>query len=155
MTIPRIRHRVLLGVAGGGLAVLLAACGGGGNGGSSDTSTGNGTSNGSGTKVTAELSDFHIKLSTEKFKPGTYTFTAKNTGSHDHALEIEGSGAENRSKTLEPGQSTTLTVTLKSGSYEVYCPVDGHKDRGMKTDITVGGSPAPSGNTDTSPGNGY
>ncbi|KUL46980.1 cupredoxin domain-containing protein [Streptomyces regalis] len=154
MTTPHIRRRVLLGVAAGGLTALLAACGGGGNGSSSnDDSTSNST--GKGTQVTAELSDFRIKLSTEKFQPGQYTFTAKNTGSHDHALEIEGPGGEDRSKTLEPGQSTTLTVTLKSGSYEVYCPVDGHKDRGMETDITVGGAPAPSDDNDTSPGNGY
>ncbi|MDO0917320.1 copper-binding protein [Streptomyces sp. DT2A-34] len=156
MTTPHIRRRVLLGVAAGGLTALLAACGGGGNGSSSnDDSTSDGTGTGTGTQVTAELSDFRIKLSTEKFQPGEYTFTAKNTGSHDHALEIEGPGGENRSKTLEPGRSTTLTVTLKSGSYEVYCPVDGHKDLGMKTDITVGGAPAPSDNNDTSPGNGY
>lgn len=155
MTIPHTRNRVLLGVAAGGLTAVLAACGGGGNGGGSSSdnnSTGNGTS--AGTQVTAELSDFHIKLSTEKFQAGEYTFTAKNTGSHDHALEIEGPGGENRSKTVEPGQSTTLTVTLKSGSYEVYCPVDGHKDLGMKTDITVGGAAAPSDNN-TSPNNGY
>lgn len=151
MTTAHIRRRVLLGVAAGGLTTLLVACGGGGNDNSSNNSTGTGT----GTQVTAELSDFRIKLSTEKFQPGQYTFTAKNTGSHDHALEIEGPGGENRSKTLEPGQSTTLTVTLKSGTYEVYCPVDGHKDRGMKTDITVGGAPAPSDNDNTPPRNGY
>ncbi|WP_369174899.1 cupredoxin domain-containing protein [Streptomyces sp. R28] len=157
MTTAHICRRVLLGVAAGGLTALLAACGGGGNGSSSNNnSTNNSTSNSdaTGTKVTAELSDFRIKLSTEKFQPGQYTFTAKNTGSHDHALEIEGPGGENRSKTLEPGQSTTLTVTLKSGSYEVYCPVDGHKDLGMKMDVTVGGTSAPSDNN-TTPGNGY
>lgn len=150
MTTPHIHRRVLLGVAAGGLTALLAACGGGGNG-----SSGDDNSTGPGTRVTAELSDFHIKLSTEKFQPGQYTFTAKNTGSHDHALEIEGPGGEDRSKTVEPGRSTTLTVRLESGSYEVYCPVDGHKDRGMKTDITVGGAPAPSDSDNTSPGNGY
>lgn len=149
MTTPHIRHRLLLGVAAGGLTAVLAACGGGGNGSSSSS---NSTS--TGTPVTAQLSDFHIKLSTEEFRPGPYTFTATNTGSHEHALEIEGPGGENRSKTVEPGQSTTLTVTLKSGSYEVYCPIDGHKDLGMKTHITVGGAPAPSGNN-TSPGDGY
>jgi uncharacterized cupredoxin-like copper-binding protein len=160
MTIPHTRHRLLLGPAAGGLTALLAACGGGGNSNDSGSSTGDATTAPqqkpatSGTQVTAELSDFHIKLSTEKFRPGQYTFTAKNTGKHEHALEVEGPGAENRSKTLEPGQSTTLTVTLKSGSYEVYCPVDGHKDLGMKTDITVGGAPAPS-KSDTSSGNGY
>ncbi|TXS40505.1 copper-binding protein [Streptomyces sp. uw30] len=157
MTIPHIRHRVLLGVAAGGLTAVLAACGGGGNGSSSSGNSSNstGTGTGPGTQVTAEMTDFHIKLSTQKFQPGEYTFTAKNMGGHTHALEIEGPGGENRSKNMEPGQSTTLTVKLKSGSYEVYCPVDGHKDLGMKTEITVGGAPAPSGNDNTSPSNGY
>lgn len=148
MTAPHIHRRILLGVAAGGLAALLAACGGSGNDNGTSTSTSRGT------QVTAELSDFHIKLSTEKFQPGQYTFTARNTGSHVHALELKGPGGENRSKTLEPGRSTTLTVTLKSGSYEVYCPVDGHKDLGMKTEISVGGAPAPS-DGNTSSGNGY
>jgi len=32
-------------------------------------------------------------------------------------------------------------VTLpKAGTYEIYCPVDGHKGLGMKGTITVGGS---------------
>ncbi|WP_037683903.1 plastocyanin/azurin family copper-binding protein [Streptomyces griseus] len=161
MTIPHIRHRLLLGVAAGGLTALLAACGGGGNGGSAGSAGSGDTTTppppkagASAAQVTAALTDFHIKLSTEKFQPGRYTFTAKNMGEHEHALEIEGPGGENRSKTLDPGQSTTLTVTLKAGSYEVYCPVDGHKDLGMKTAITVGAAPAQSSNH-TSSGNGY
>ncbi|MBN0047463.1 copper-binding protein [Streptomyces actuosus] len=161
MTIPSTRQRMLLGVAAGGLTALLAACG------SSDNGSGGGTTTAppppqSGTsarQVTAELSDFHIKLSTERFTAGTYTFTAKNTGNHDHALVVQGPGGQNRSKTVSPGESTALTVTLKSGTYEVYCPIDGHKDLGMKTAVTVGGAPAPStnkpSNNDQSPGSGY
>ncbi|MFF0201447.1 hypothetical protein [Streptomyces sp. NPDC005017] len=45
-------------------------------------------------------------------------------------------------------------MTLKPGSYEIECPVDGHKDRGMKTEITVGGGSAPADRT-TPPGSGY
>ncbi|MFE6063644.1 hypothetical protein [Streptomyces sp. NPDC056431] len=50
-------------------------------------------------------------------------------------------------------------MTLKDETYEISCPVDGHKDLGMKTEITVAGAPVntiPS--TPTSPpppGNGY
>ncbi|MFF0432487.1 cupredoxin domain-containing protein [Streptomyces sp. NPDC004327] len=148
--------RLVLGVAAGGLTALLAACGGGGGGnGGGSTTTPPPSTSGAGTQVTAELTDFHIKLSTQKFPAGTYTFTAKNMGKHVHGLEIEGNGAENRSKDVSPGQSTTLTVTLKDGTYEVYCPVDGHKDLGMKTSITVGGAaPAPATNN-PSPTGGY
>ncbi|KQX67338.1 MULTISPECIES: hypothetical protein [unclassified Streptomyces] len=156
MTIPHTRDRVLLGVAAAGLTALLAACGGG----TDSSSAGAGTTPApakpttSGTQVTAKLTDFHIHLSTQKFHPGRYTFTAQNAGHHEHALELDRPGGETRSKTLEPGQSTTLAVTLKPGSYQVYCPIDGHKDLGMKTTLTVGGAPTPTDNN-TSTGHGY
>jgi uncharacterized cupredoxin-like copper-binding protein len=31
-----------------------------------------------------------------------------------------------------------VTVDLKAGKYEFYCPVDGHKQAGMKGTLTVG-----------------
>ncbi|MFI5963305.1 copper-binding protein [Streptomyces asoensis] len=158
MIIPNTRDRVLIGVAAGGLAALLAACGGGGGGtgGAGPTATTPpATTAASATRVTAVLTDFHIQLSTQKYQPGQYTFTAENKGHHEHALELDGPGGHNRSRTLEPGQSTAFTVTLKSGSYQVFCPVDGHKDLGMKTSITVGGSAAPSTSGSTSSGHGY
>jgi hypothetical protein len=41
-------------------------------------------------------------------------------------------------------------VTLpKNGTYEMYCPVDGHKALGMKGKLTVGGSGAAGGATST------
>ncbi|MEC4019809.1 copper-binding protein [Streptomyces sp. H27-D2] len=131
-----------LGLAAGALAGGLAACGGGG-GGSSDTTPPDRSAEPGVTQVTAKLTDFHIALSQKTFKTGAYTFVAKNSGQHDHALEIEGPGGEHRSQTLAPGESGQLKVTLKSGSYKIYCPVDGHKDQGMKTNITVGGAGGP------------
>ncbi|MGI5401731.1 cupredoxin domain-containing protein [Streptomyces sp. CA-135486] len=144
MTRTLTRNRAVLGLAAGALAGVLAGCGGGngGSGSGSTTSTPPAKSAETGvTQVTAELTDFHIALSQKTFKPGAYAFVAKNSGQHDHALEIEGPAGEHRSKTLAPGASATLKVTLKSGTYEIYCPVGGHKDLGMKTEITVGGSP--------------
>ncbi|MEU6933594.1 plastocyanin/azurin family copper-binding protein [Streptomyces sp. NPDC046385] len=148
----RTRGRVALGLSGAALAGFLAACGGGGGGGSGSGTTpapAPSTGSAAATQVKADLTDFHITLSPQTFHPGPYTFVAKNDGQHDHALEIEGAGTENRTQTLAPGESATLTVTLKSGTYQVYCPVDGHKDLGMKTQITVGGAA-----TDTTPSNG-
>lgn len=155
----RIRGRIALGLSTGALAALLAACGDG------DGGTGTGTppppppaatapspANPATTQVKADLSDFRITLSQQTYEPGAYTFTVKNTGQHDHALEIEGPGGENRTRTLGPGESDTLKVTLRSGTYEVYCPVDGHKDMGMKTEISVGGGDGDDGDGG---GNGY
>ncbi|MFJ7066986.1 copper-binding protein [Streptomyces sp. NPDC101115] len=152
------RDRVALGMSAAALIALLAAACGDGDGDGGATTTPPPADTTASTQVDATLSDFRITFSQETFAPGDYTFTAKNTGQHDHALEFEGPGGENRSETIGPGGSTTLKVTLESGTYEVYCPVDGHKDRGMKTEITVGGgtngTPDESPGTD-SPGTGY
>ncbi|MEV4430048.1 plastocyanin/azurin family copper-binding protein [Streptomyces sp. R-07] len=165
MTEPR--NRALLALSAAALAGLLAACGGGNGGGSSSGTTTpppaqKSTAPAGATRVTADLADFRITLSQRTFTPGTYAFVATNTGHHDHALEVEGPSGENRSSTVAPGGTTTLTVTLKGGKYEVYCPVDGHKDLGMKTEITVAGAPVnqpgttpTTPSTPTSPGNGY
>ncbi|MEU6621004.1 copper-binding protein [Streptomyces litmocidini] len=143
MTEPRTR--ALLTLSAAALAGLLAACGSGGGGSDSGTTAPpparKSTAPGGATRVTADLADFRITLSRQAFTPGTYAFVATNTGKHDHALEVEGPGGENRSSTVAPGGSTTLTVTLEAGKYEIYCPVDGHKDLGMKTEITVAGAP--------------
>ncbi len=69
--------------------------------------------------------------------PGTYTFRAENTGDTVHVLEIEGEGIEEETEELQPGESADLKVRLEPGSYELYCPVDGHEDRGMKGTVTV------------------
>jgi len=70
---------------------------------------------------------------------GTVTFRVTNNGTIDHALEVEGQGAEEKTATIKPGESAELTVDLsKDGSYEIYCPVDGHRDSGMEGTLTVG-----------------
>lgn len=152
MTTTSTRGRVVRALAAGAVAGVLAGCGAGGSGGDSGGNSGASTpppAAGTGvTRVTADLTDFHIALSQKTFAPGAYAFVAKNDGHHDHALEIEGPSGEHRTRTLSPGASDTVTVTLAPGSYEIYCPVDGHADLGMKTEITVGGTGAP---TDRAP----
>ena len=69
------------------------------------------------------------------------TFEVTNNGSVDHALEVEGQGVEEETETIKPGESAELAVDLsKEGSYEIYCPIDGHRDSGMEGTLTVGAS---------------
>jgi uncharacterized cupredoxin-like copper-binding protein len=132
----------------GGVALLTAACGGSSSSGTTPTTTaGSGGGNTaaastSGTQVTATLTEYHIALSSQTFKPGTYTFVAKNAGQVGHALEITGPGVNGQRTPgdLQPGATADLTVTLSAGSYDVFCPVPGHKSLGMDTTITVAGS---------------
>ena len=69
---------------------------------------------------------------------GVTTFSVTNMGKETHGFEIEGNGIEKALKPrLKKGGSGSLQVDLKSGSYKVYCPVFGHKMRGMSLDLTV------------------
>jgi len=70
-------------------------------------------------------------------KPGKVTITMDNPSPVPHAVEVEGNGVEKASKTLTQGKAS-VTVDLKAGKYEFYCPVDGHKQAGMKGTLTVG-----------------
>ncbi|MET7476642.1 plastocyanin/azurin family copper-binding protein [Streptomyces sp. NPDC005648] len=120
-------------------ALLVAACssGGGGGGGKAAESTGAAKA-GSGTKVTVTETEYALKLSRSAFAPGVYTFTADNKGKTTHALEVDGPGvADVRTQNIQGGQQASVTVTLKKGTYKVYCPVDGHQQLGMKTTVTV------------------
>jgi uncharacterized cupredoxin-like copper-binding protein len=70
-------------------------------------------------------------------KPGTYLFKAVNSGGTVHALEVEDQGIEEETEEIQPGQSAELKVKLEAGTYELYCPVDGHKEEGMEGKVIV------------------
>ncbi len=126
---------LLLGAAA--VVVTAAACGGGGGDGSSNPPPSG--SSGGGKTVAVTETEFKIALDKTTFAPGSYNFVVDDKGHTTHALTIKGPGlGEKSSTTLSAGQSATLTVTLQKGTYELYCPVDGHKQQGMDTHITVG-----------------
>jgi uncharacterized cupredoxin-like copper-binding protein len=93
--------------------------------------------------ITITATDFALApRSVDLDESGTYAFEVVNEGEVAHALEVEGEGIEEETKTLQPGEQATLTVDLESGSYELYCPVGDHKERGMtgKVDIQTSSS---------------
>jgi hypothetical protein len=92
--------------------------------------------------VSAELSEWTIRLSHPSVPAGRVSFTARNTGSIPHAFEVEGAGIEQETPLIQPGQQATLTLDLRPGTYEIYCPVgrDSHKKLGMETHLKVIGS---------------
>lgn len=97
-------------------------------------------------EVNVKLTEWAIELSQSSIPAGEVTFTVSNAGSIPHAFEVEGKGIEQQTSLIQPGGSVTLTLNLKSGEYEVYCPVgqDSHKHLGMEADLEVGkGKSAP------------
>jgi uncharacterized cupredoxin-like copper-binding protein len=63
-----------------------------------------------------------------------------NKGKVAHSLEVSGPGLKKRliAGTLMPGSSRSVTVTLKAGSYALWCPQPGHAALGMKTAFKAG-----------------
>jgi len=87
------------------------------------------------TKVAVSETEFKITTATTTFKAGQITFEAKNAGKIPHDLAIKQTG--DKTKLIQPGGTAELTVTLKPGTYELYCTVPGHEAAGMKLNITV------------------
>jgi uncharacterized cupredoxin-like copper-binding protein len=54
-----------------------------------------------------------------------------------HGVAIKGSGVSTVGKVVGNGADSTVTTTLKPGTYEFYCPVPGHEQAGMKGTLTV------------------
>ena len=89
--------------------------------------------------MTVQMTDFHLALPNQTLAPGTYTFVAVNAGHTGHAIQIDGPGVSDQRTqgVVQPGQSTSLTVRLVPGTYDIYCPVDGHRAMGMDTHFSV------------------
>ena len=85
------------------------------------------------TTVHVTAKDFSFALSTKTVGHGRIVFSIRNAGRSDHDFEIHG----HTSKTIGPGKSTALTVTLAPGRYPYKCAVDSHAELGMKGVLRV------------------
>jgi uncharacterized cupredoxin-like copper-binding protein len=123
------------------LALLLAGCGGT-SGGTNDPNQGHlGEKAGLvGNTLTLILKDFTITpVDVTLPKTGTYPIVMWNEGSQLHNLEIEGNGLEVKGTEINFGKKATFKADFKkSGKYDMYCPVDSHRELGMTGTITVG-----------------
>ena len=56
-------------------------------------------------------------------KAGKVTIDFANPLQRPHGVEIEGNGVEEKTETVTSGDAPPITVDLKPGTYEFYCPV--------------------------------
>jgi plastocyanin len=127
----RITWVIALVLAAG--ALTAAGCGG------DDSSSSSSSSGGGGAQTLTVTADPGGAISWDKTsldaKAGKVTLQIDNQSSTPHAIEVEGNGVEEKTKTVTGG-SADVTVDLKPGTYEYYCPVPGHKQT-MKGTLTV------------------
>jgi plastocyanin len=87
--------------------------------------------------IQVQLTEYEIRMP-DAIPAGTQTFHIADGGHENHNFVIEGNGVSQRlANDLTRGDTADLTVTLKPGTYSVYCPVDKHRARGMQRTITV------------------
>jgi len=99
--------------------------------------------------VTVTLKEFKLVPSTTKLAAGKTTFVAVNRGTFPHALALKGA-ASGRTAVIKPGATARFTVTLRNGSYTLWCPVGTHASAGMKVTFRVGAAAAGGGGATTS-----
>jgi uncharacterized cupredoxin-like copper-binding protein len=136
---PRIYAQIIAVVL---ILVGVVGCGAGGGsaggGGAEDAQAPSGAKESVLKTIRVKETEFALKPAEITLeKPGTYLFKAVNSGGTVHALEVEGQGIEEETEEIQPGQSAELKVKLKTGTYELYCPVDGHKEEGMEGKVIV------------------
>jgi len=88
-------------------------------------------------RVNVTMTEYHFDMPSTT-RPGLTTFVIKNAGRKEHAFEIKGQGIDQKlSPNPKPGQTGTLQIDLKPGTYAITCPLLFHTMRGMKTTLTV------------------
>jgi uncharacterized cupredoxin-like copper-binding protein len=87
--------------------------------------------------VVAKETEFNIALPRIAVHAGRVTFDVQNDGKIPHDLVVQGNGVDEKTPLLDAGQSKTLSVDLKPGTYDLYCSVPGHKEAGMDVKLTV------------------
>jgi len=70
-------------------------------------------------------------------KAGKVTIAFENPSSVPHAVEVEGNGVEEKGTDTITKSKSSVTLDLKPGTYEFYCPVGNHRQQGMEGKLTV------------------
>jgi uncharacterized cupredoxin-like copper-binding protein len=120
-----------------GAVLAVAGCGE-----KKETTAGSGGSSGTSASSAPKVSETEFKLAPADLKvdkTGKVEIQVANDGKIPHALEVENKDGEFKTGTIAPGKTASLSATLKPGTYEMYCPIDNHRQQGMEGKLTVGG----------------
>jgi plastocyanin len=89
-----------------------------------------------GSVVNMDADEFSFAPSSPRVKPGKITFVVRNVGRYPHALAIENLRAG--TPLIKPGETARLTVNISRGKTVFYCPLRGHREKGMEGSLAGG-----------------
>jgi len=109
-------------------SLALSACGGGGSG---SNPSGQGPQ-----QVTLKAEDIKWDPTTITVKANQpVVITIQNTGTLKHNFTLQDFGVN---QDVDPGKTETVTFTPnKTGSFQFFCNIPGHKEAGMVGTLTV------------------
>ncbi len=87
--------------------------------------------------VTVELFEWGIALDPTPLPAGPIRFRVINRGSIGHAFALALVGSERATRVFGPGQTEMVDADLLPGRYAIWCPVPGHRERGMEAELRV------------------
>jgi len=142
---------LLIAFAAAALVVAAAGCGGGGGGSTTGAASASSAATSSGaapaSSSSGKATTLHIQAdpsgalrfnkTTLSAPAGKVTIAMANPSPLQHDVAIEGNGVDVTGKIVSKGGTSTVSATLKPGTYTFLCTVDGHADAGMKGTLTV------------------
>jgi plastocyanin len=88
--------------------------------------------------VSLTLTDYRIAPQRVRVAPGRITFDVRNDAHLPHNWQMRGRGkVRGRISTLLPGESGTVTVRLRRGTYRMYCGLGHHEELGEYGTVSV------------------
>jgi len=85
-------------------------------------------------KLSAAKKGLRFNVRTIHARRGRVTLRMANPSHFPHAIAIKGKG---KGKVVGHGGTSTVSASLKKGTYTFYCPVPGHAAGGMKGKLVV------------------
>jgi uncharacterized cupredoxin-like copper-binding protein len=148
-------RRAVLAVASLATAFTLSSCGSDPTDTASDGEDSTTISN----KITGNVSEWKVQVSSHTAEAGEVTFAIANFGTIEHEFlvtktsfepgmipigadnrfdeELEGISVVNEIPEWKVNDAKVLTVNLDPGTYELLCNIEGHYKNGMHTTLTV------------------
>lgn len=113
-------------VLGGASAVALTAC-------NSDDVFANDDDG----QVNVSLTEHDLKPGRAKADAGKVSFEVHNDGDRLHAFAVQTTNGVKSIKSIQPGDTESLTVELSDGRYRMYDPRGGYRNRGVSGTLVV------------------
>ncbi len=89
--------------------------------------------------IRVKFTDYNMELEkSDEIEPGKAIIQITNNGKKEHSFVFEGTDTIQRlEENLKPGETGTISVELEPTSYNIYCPLDDHKNKGMSSVLKV------------------